>query len=178
MSFFFFFCLSWFTIWWNSVITQDVPWSSEAWNSIWTKPVSAAVGTDLKRFVSVSATTSGQLLVLHCFPVSPSNLCTSSSVKRTWYHTRQNYWSVLSGSSTTIRLCQECEESTLPPLDWSRPAWWVTILTSISRRVSSESWHFFFFFFFKKKQCCIFTSFFFSFLKNQFLSFFCLFVLF
>lgn len=63
-----------------------------------------------------------------CFSssVSLSNLFICwSPVKRTWYPTHQSCWSVQSGSSTTIRLYQECEGSTLPPLDWSPPAWWV-----------------------------------------------------
>ncbi len=58
-------------------------------------------------------------------PVSVSNLFTWSPVKRTWYRTHQSCWSVQSGSSTTIRLYQECEGFTLPPRDWNRPAWWV-----------------------------------------------------
>lgn len=43
-------CHSWLAFWRNSVVTQDVPWSSETRNNIWTEPVSPSVRVDLKHF--------------------------------------------------------------------------------------------------------------------------------
>ena len=51
--FFFFFnflCHSWLAIWRDFVITQDVPWPSEARNSVWAKPVSPSLSFSLKLF--------------------------------------------------------------------------------------------------------------------------------
>ena len=106
-------CHSWLAIWRDFVITQDVPWPSQARNNIWAKPVSPSVRCSYKHFND------------SFLPLSMSNPFTWSPERRTWYRTHQSYLSAQSGSSTTIRLCQECVEFTLPLLDWSPPAWWV-----------------------------------------------------
>lgn len=109
-----FLCHSWLAIRRNFVIAQNVPWSSEAWNSIWAKPVNLKFWIGLKLFNVCFF----PLIFLY-------NLSIWSPGKRTWYHTHQSCWSEQSGSSTTIKPYQECEEFTLPPLAWSQPAWWV-----------------------------------------------------